>query len=193
MTARDRILAAARDLFDADGLNGLSMRAVAGRVGVTAMALYKHFADKQALIDALVLDALGEWSDMVAAIPPAEPSAWLAAIGEAHLEFALQTPRRYEAAFLLHSTTARRYPDDFVEGRSPAGALQLRLIAELMERGILKAASPLEIMLTNAALSQGLVTLYFAGRIAGGEAEFRSLYRSAMARSTQSFMPGGHV
>jgi len=43
-------------------------------------------------------------------------------------------------------------------------------------------------MLINSALSQGLVTLYRAGRIAGGEEEFRALYRRAMRRVFQSFM-----
>jgi hypothetical protein len=42
--------------------------------------------------------------------------------------------------------------------------------------------------MTNAALGQGLVTLYRAGRIAGGETEFRKLYRRAIGRVTQTFM-----
>jgi hypothetical protein len=41
---------------------------------------------------------------------------------------------------------------------------------------------------TNAALSQGLITLYRAGRMAGGESEFRELYLRATARSTEAFM-----
>lgn len=187
-TTKDRILAAARGLFEAEGAAGLSMHQIGKIVGITPMAIYRHYENKQALVDALVLDALGEWSDIVARIPPGEPLAWLAAIGEAHLDFALRKPRRYEAAFLLHSTKARRYPDDFVEGRSPAGALQLKLIGQLIDQGFLEAASPVEVMVANAALSQGLITLYYAGRIAGGEAEFRELYRRASARSTISFM-----
>jgi hypothetical protein len=42
-------------------------------------------------------------------------------------------------------------------------------------------------MMTNAALGQGLVTLYRAGRIAGGEADFRKLYRRATRRLMNSF------
>src|SRR5690348_17571537 len=48
---------------DRKGLEGLSLREVAARVGITPMAIYRHFASKEALIDALVLDALDEWSD----------------------------------------------------------------------------------------------------------------------------------
>ena len=78
-------------------------------------------AEAQTLIDALALDVLDEWAAIVVAIPAAEPLAWLAAIGKAYLELALQGPRRYEAAFLLHFEKSRRYPDDFVERRGPAG------------------------------------------------------------------------
>jgi AcrR family transcriptional regulator len=188
MTTKSHILAAARKAFEKHGPEGLSMRAIADKVGITPMAIYRHYANKQVLIDALVLDALGEWSDIVAAIAPAAPLDWLRAIGEAHLDFALEKPRRYEAAFLTHTTKARRYPDDFVAGQSPAGVLQLRLIAELMAQGVLKASSPVEVLVTNAALSQGLITLYRAGRMAGGESEFRELYQRATARSTEAFM-----
>jgi AcrR family transcriptional regulator len=185
-TAR-QILKTARAAFERSGLEGLSMRDIAKEVGITPMAIYRHYESKQALVDALVLDALGEWSRRVAAIPPAAPLEWLRNIGEAHLEFALRKPRRYEAAFLIHSNKARRYPDDFIAGRSPAGALQLELIADLMAQGVLTAGSPIEIVIANAALAQGLITLYRAGRIAGSEAEFRDLYLRATERCMASF------
>ncbi len=51
---RQEILDAALALADADGLDAVSMRAVAQRVGVTAMALYPHFSGKDALLDGLI-------------------------------------------------------------------------------------------------------------------------------------------
>jgi AcrR family transcriptional regulator len=51
---RQEILDAALALADEDGLDAVSMRAVAQRVGVTAMALYPHFSSKDALLDGLV-------------------------------------------------------------------------------------------------------------------------------------------
>jgi len=166
------------------------MRTIAKTVGITPMAIYRHYDSKQALIDALVLDGLDEWSATVARIAPAPPLEWLARIGAAHLQFALSRPRRYEAAFLLHSNMARRYPDDFIAGRSPAGRLQLDLIETLMQRGVFKAGSAIEIIVMIAGLSQGLITLYRAGRIAGGEAQFRALYSKAMQRCAESFLAG---
>jgi AcrR family transcriptional regulator len=188
METRYRIFRAARKLFDDKGIDAVSLRSVAKKVGITPMAIYRHFEDKQALIDALVLDGLDEWSRRVEALAPCEGIAKLEQIGEAYLDFALKEPRRFEAAFLLHSNKARRYPDDFEAGRSPAGNVQIPILSDLIAKGILKASSPVEIMLTNAALSQGLITLYRAGRIADGEDEFRDLYRRAMRRSTISFM-----
>jgi AcrR family transcriptional regulator len=187
METRDRILAAARAAFERRGLDGLSLREVAAKVGITPMAIYRHFESKEALVDALVLDALGEWSARVAALPPADGLAKIEQMGEAFLDFALREPRRFEAAFLLPSRKARRYPDDFAAGRSPAGNVQLSALEEGIREGKLAGAPPVEIMLINSALSQGLVTLYRAGRIAGGEEEFRALYRRAMRRVFQSF------
>jgi len=164
------------------------MRSVAKKVGITPMAIYRHFDSKEALVDALVLDGLAHWSARVDALPPANGLAKIEQIGEAFLDFALEEPRRFEAAFLIHSKKARRYPDDFVAGRSPAGAVQLKAIEQAMVDGLLEADSGVEIMMTNAALGQGLVTLYRAGRIAGGEVEFRKLYRRATRRVMETFM-----
>jgi AcrR family transcriptional regulator len=189
LDTRAQILASARAAFDRHGLEGLSLRDVAKDVGITPMAIYRHFENKQALIDALVLDALAAWSERAMSVPKAEPLVWLKKIGEAFLDFALREPRRFEAAFLIHSPAARRYPDDFTAGRSPAGTLQLQIIKDAMARGLLVKTSAVEVLLTIAASSQGLVSLYRAGRIAGGESEFRALYRRGMQRCIKSFQP----
>jgi AcrR family transcriptional regulator len=187
MPTRTRIIRASRRLFDEKGLEELSLRSVARRVGITPMAIYRHFDSKEALVDALVLDGLAQWSARVEALPQAEGLAKIEQISEAFLDFALEEPRGFEAAFLIHSRKARRYPDDFVAGRSPAGTIQLKAIEQAMADGVLEAHSAIEIMMTNAALGQGLVTLYRAGRIAGGEADFRKLYRRATRRLMNSF------
>jgi len=184
-----RILAAAWKLFATGGLDALSLRQVAARVGVTPMAIYRHFADKDALIDALVLDALDRWSDRLAAIDDEEPLAWLTAAGDEFLEFALEEPRRFEAAFLVPSRHARRFPDDFAAGRSPAGRQFLPRLEALRERGSLAPdTEPLEVVITFWALAQGLVTLHRAARLAGGVSEFRALYRRSMRRCLASFV-----
>lgn len=72
---RQRVLAAALAFADADGLEALSMRALADRLGVVPMALYKHVANKEELIDGmidLVIDEIappstGPWQPAVRA------------------------------------------------------------------------------------------------------------------------------
>lgn len=50
---RERILDAAIELLDRDGLAGLSMRKLGAAVGVEAMSLYNHVANKDALLDGI--------------------------------------------------------------------------------------------------------------------------------------------
>lgn len=67
---RTQVLDAARALLAERGLAGLTMRALAQRLGVAPNALYSHVPDKAALVEALVDDAL-------AAVPdPAEDADW---------------------------------------------------------------------------------------------------------------------
>ncbi|MEW9534230.1 TetR/AcrR family transcriptional regulator C-terminal domain-containing protein [Microbispora sp. NPDC049125] len=51
---RAQVLQAAIELLDEVGLDGLTMRLLAGRLGVQAGALYRHYPSKQALLDAMV-------------------------------------------------------------------------------------------------------------------------------------------
>lgn len=53
-----RILDAARDVLAGTGIQGLTMRAVAGRAGYTAGAVYSYFASKEALLAALAADEM---------------------------------------------------------------------------------------------------------------------------------------
>ena len=48
--SRDRVLAAAVELADAEGLASLSMRRLAGRLGVEAMSLYHYVRSKDELL-----------------------------------------------------------------------------------------------------------------------------------------------
>src|SRR6185369_16888362 len=114
-----RIFAAARQLFDQGGVEAVSMRRIAAKVGITPMAIYKHYPDKDALLNALMLDGFAAWEARVAALGAREPLAWLEHMGEAFLDFALHEPRRYEAAFLIKASAVRKYPHDFAQGRSP--------------------------------------------------------------------------
>ena len=51
---RERVLDAALNLADQGGLEGLSMRKLGQALGVEAMALYYHFANKERVLDGIV-------------------------------------------------------------------------------------------------------------------------------------------
>ncbi len=57
---RDAIVQRALDLLDRHGVEWLSMRKLAAELGVSAQALYWHFASKDALCEAVVAAAAGE-------------------------------------------------------------------------------------------------------------------------------------
>lgn len=183
---RDRIFAAARALFDRHGLDGVSMRKIADAVGVTPMAIYRHYADKDALIDALMLDGFVAWEARVRAVKAADPRQWTLAVMEAFADFALKEPRRYEAAFLLPARRARRFPDDFLAGRSPVVSLAYARVEEARGQGHIGRAPTAQIVLTVSALAQGFVSMYRAGRFVS-EAEFRKAYRQAIRHCLDSF------
>lgn len=70
----ERIVDAAARVADRSGLDGVSMRTVARELGVEAMSLYHHVANKEAL-----LDALADW--IFTRIPPPDPTGpWRAAL-----------------------------------------------------------------------------------------------------------------
>jgi AcrR family transcriptional regulator len=64
--SRDAILDAAIQLADERGLDAVSMRSVAGRVGVTPMALYPYVGSKAALLDGMMGRMLRELLPVVA-------------------------------------------------------------------------------------------------------------------------------
>jgi AcrR family transcriptional regulator len=59
--SRAAILRAALHVADRDGFNGLTIRKVAAELGVSPMALYRHFRNKDEIVDGLVDAVVGEY------------------------------------------------------------------------------------------------------------------------------------
>jgi AcrR family transcriptional regulator len=184
--SRDRIFTAAKAVLDRDGLPGLTIRKVADRAGLSPMAMYRHFADKDALLNALMDDGLAAWEKIARSIRATDPIEWLTALAEAFLEFALTEPHRFDAAFFLPAPRARQYPDDFIAGRSPVVAMALVRIDQARANGRLGDRPALEVALALSALVQGLVSMYRANRFSS-EKQFRALYRLQVRRCLEGF------
>lgn len=144
---RAAVLTATLELADEKGLAAVSMRAVADRLGVTPMALYRHVGDKQQLLDGLVERVLAE-------LPLPDPALpWLDAL---------------EAMSRAMRATARRHPDVFpLLLQRPAvtpGAVRVRqaVYAALRSAGV----SDVDVPRTERMLST--FVLGFAASEAGG-------------------------
>jgi len=85
---RERVLRAAVTLADQAGTEGLSMRKLAEELGVVPMALYKHVANKEELLDGMIDIVVGEID------PPVAGAGWKAAIRQRILS-ARQSLRRH--------------------------------------------------------------------------------------------------
>ncbi|MHB1135583.1 MAG: TetR/AcrR family transcriptional regulator [Coriobacteriia bacterium] len=79
---REEILGAALALIDAKGADALSMRKLAGTLGVEAMTLYHHFPNKDAILDGVVTRVFGEMR-----IPEPFPEEWMAMAEEMFVAF----------------------------------------------------------------------------------------------------------
>jgi len=80
---RDLIAAAALDLMDAEALGGLTVRALAGRLGVAPMALYNHVATKDDILDA----ARGYGLSRLPAADPGPPESWWSRLRAINIAF----------------------------------------------------------------------------------------------------------
>lgn len=73
---RQRVLAAAMELTDAEGLAALTMRRLAAGIGVEAMSLYHHVPNKDALLDGLVESVIQEIEEALSTAPSPEADDW---------------------------------------------------------------------------------------------------------------------
>lgn len=178
-----KIAKAARRLLDAEGADAVTMRRVAAAVGITPMALYRHYADRADLLNALADEGFEELATrLTKAIGKGDIEQRMAAMEEVFLDHALENPRLFELMFLKPRESARRYPQDFEAGLSPTASPLMDLIREGMESGHFRKDDVWVIVLEMGALSHGLITLYLAGRMSVSPTRFRALYRRAFRR-----------
>lgn len=103
-----QILAAARTLLEHEGPEALTMRRLAGCVGITAPSLYKHFPDKSSVVNALADAMLRETAEALEAAETAAPGSF-PALATAYRTHALAHPHLYRL------TTGRPLPPDLEE------------------------------------------------------------------------------
>ena len=162
---RAEIVAATKNLLaESANSDAVSIRMVADAVGVTPPSIYLHFADKDALIEAVVTDVFAELDAAMVAAGEAvtQPLQKLRAYGLAYVKFAVEHPEHYRVA------TMERCP---IEGEPRALDTVLAdaafvhfmaTVRECMDAGIFAVGDPLPITLQLWSAAHGIASLMIA-------------------------------
>jgi len=97
--SRERIVAAAVEVAAAEGLEALSMRTLADQLGAAPMSLYRHVANKEDLLDAMIDFVFGEID-----VPTGQPD-WKAEMRQRAIETRAALSRHRWANGLMESRT----------------------------------------------------------------------------------------
>jgi AcrR family transcriptional regulator len=125
---RREILDAAWEIARRDGLSAVTLREVAGRIGMRSPSLYSHFDSKNAIYDAMFAQA---WSELCAVFDamdplPAAPRLAMLAVAEAFFDFAVADLARHQ---LMNQRTIPAFrPSDQAYAASVAAYERMRAV-----------------------------------------------------------------
>ena len=143
---RQSLIDGAIALINEMGLDSLSLRQVARRVGVSHNAPYRHFADKEALLAAVSEQGFQALSLAMKAaqqtVPP-DSCQRLVAIGIAYVKFALAHPAHYRLMFGSYQCDLDHYPD-LSKAAQQSFQVLVDTIAEGQSAGIFRVAEPID-------------------------------------------------
>ena len=164
------LLRTSRQLLDESGPSALSMREVARRAGCTHQAPYHYFANREAILAALVREGFDGLADMLAAahegLGNADLHAILVASGNAYVEFALRHPGVFRVMFRPDVCDPERFPEVVQAGERARHELA-RLARAMMGDG---AQLEAEVLIWSGV--HGLASLLLDGPLVG---EFGSM------------------
>lgn len=179
---RTTLLAEAERALREDGVEGLSLRELARRAGVSHAAPRRHFPDRQALLDALGEAGFVRLGDeMLGAVADAGPDreAQLRAMAVAYVRFAVRDSALLDVMFAKKKGGE---PVEMGEGALRLFAAVGEVIREAQAAGVLPAGDPERLRLLLVAMLQGIAVLVTSGRAPVGLAD--SLAADAVALFT---------
>ncbi|QDH69550.1 TetR/AcrR family transcriptional regulator [Marilutibacter alkalisoli] len=187
----ERILKAARRLFEREGAAGVTMRRVAATAGISPMAIYRHFDNREALLARIGDDSFeaiaGHWSARARGL---DPLTRLIEVHRLYLDYALAHPHLFDLAFSMPRRDARRYPEDFQARRSPTLTVVADAVVDAMTSGMLREDDAWDVTMTLWAHTHGLVALYRSGRFSYDEGTFRAFYEASLQRLLDGLRTG---
>jgi len=171
------VIAAAERILRLEGIGAVTTRRVASELGLTPMALYRHFRGKDGLVEALVAAGFGRWEARLSrAVQAPDPRRRLRNALAAYRDFALEEPRLFEVMFLLPRPGVPEAPGSLRSTVSPSFAEVIAAVKAGIRAGDLPSGDPEELVLLIWALAHGLVALHFSGRFGYQEERFRRAY-----------------
>jgi AcrR family transcriptional regulator len=182
---RDRILDCACHLYLEDGLDGFSMRKLAGAVGVTAPALYRYYDNKEAVLVDVVSEAYRRLAGyLYAALRGETPEERFRLAGQAYLRFALDHERLYEVLFAAPEFMGmgEEAPEEIQSQACAVGQFWKDRVRECVDTGVLREQDQDAVAQTLWAHSHGLISLYLRGFLQVGEEGIRRLYQESYHR-----------
>lgn len=186
----ERIAAAALSILLAEGAQAVTMRRVAADAGVTTMATYRHYPNREALLravaDAAVAELTTDWGKRGKSRTFEDR---LDELTDDFLDFALGKPHLYTFVVAERREGARQFPEDFRIGGTPAFAPVFEAVERAVRDGVLRPDDPLEVTLAVTMPAMGLVQLYHGGRIQLSEQDFRALCKRTIGRILDGLRP----
>ena len=162
---RSELLRTSRELLDEAGPSALSMREVARRAGCTHQAPYHYFANREAILAALVCEGFDELADRLAVahegLGGVDLHAVLVASGNVYVEFALRHPGVFRVMFRPDVCDPERFPEVVQAGQRARRELA-RLAKAVMGDG---AQVEAEVLIWSGV--HGLASLLLDGPLAG--------------------------
>ena len=179
---RNALLDAAETILNRDGINALTLRAIAREAGVSHGAPGHHFGDLTGLLTALAATGFMRLHlHLINEITDTTPETYIFALGNAYVHFA----RTYPGIFLLMFRSERL--DWKAHSLSSAGALAFSLLAgpQAGDGEDQDAAKTLITASTRWSLMHGLATLVLDGQIIGmatktGTVDIETLIKSVL-------------
>jgi len=166
------------------------MRKIAEMVGVTAPAIYRHFRDKDELLNEIIVAGLESLEGYLQpAFDAGTPYERLNRLIDNYLDFALEQPKYFDFAFLVPSRNVRRFAEEIARHDWKTFRFALEQVALCMEQGTFRKDDAMETAIVIWAEVHGLVTLFKMERFGADVGQFRQIYRRSVDRMLAGLKP----
>ena len=165
---RARLAAVGARLFAERGFEGVTLRAVAAELGVSAMTPYRYVADKDELLALVRTEGFRVFADAQEAAAKGRGNAisQLRRLGRAYVDFAIAHPDEYRMMFELRQP--HDAPADLGRQSARAFAPLRDAVARAVAEGSLEG-DPMTLAHLLWATTHGLVTLHLADKLGMGK------------------------